>query len=75
MSAFFFLQKPAETVYHHLLVLHHAVRVTIERDGGIFVPQNFGKRPDVYSALKRTSGKSVPQSMKTAMRDVELFLK
>ena len=66
----FSLQKFSKTVHHHVLMIHEAVNITIERDGWIFMSEDLRQRFHVHAAFKGARGKSMAQSMKPLMRDL-----
>ena len=51
MNPPFSLQKFPKTIHHHVLMIHEAMNITIERDGGIFMPQDLRERFNVHAAL------------------------
>ncbi len=54
-------------------MFEQAVGVAAERNGGIFVPQDFGKRFNVHAALDCPCCEGVPQGVKAFVRDLQLF--
>lgn len=50
---------------HHLyFVVEQAVGVAVQSDRGVMVSHYVSNGPDIYSALDRTSGKSVSEGVK-----------
>ena len=74
LSRLFLLQKFAEAVHHHALVLHEAVDVAVEGDGGRLVSEEFGEGLDVHAALDGAGGKSVPKGVEPAVGEMQFFL-
>ena len=67
------LQQLSQPVHHALLVLQKGVGVAVQGDGGVLVPQYFGKRLYVHAALDGACGKGVPQGMKPLVRYFYFF--
>ena len=44
--------------------VHHAVRVAVEGDGGVFVPHELREGFDVHAAFQRASGEGMAQGVK-----------
>ena len=66
----FLLQKFSKAIHHHVLVLHEAVYIAVERDVGVLVPQDLGESFDIHTAFEGAGGERVPQRMKTPVRDM-----
>ena len=49
------------------------MHVKVERDGRIFVTEDFGQRFNVHSALYGSRGKGMPQGVKAFMLHPNLF--
>ena len=66
----FLLQKFSEPIHHDVLMLHKAVNITIERDGGIFVTEDLRQSFHVHATLEGTGGEGMPEGMKASVRDM-----
>ena len=58
-------------VHHRPLVFEHGMRVAVERDCRVFVPEDLGKRLDVHAALERARREGVAKRMKALVRNVQ----
>ena len=65
------LKKFSEPIHHVGFMFHKGMGVAVERDGRVFMPQNFGQGLYVHSAFQRARGKGVPQGMEALMQDIQ----
>ena len=70
MNPPFSLQKFPKTIHHHVLMIHEAMNITIERDGWIFMTENLRQRFHVHTAFEGAGGERMPQRMKAPVRDM-----
>ena len=68
------LKQFSQAIHKLSLVFHKGMNVPFECNRGILVPENFGQRFHVHTALNSTSSKSMSECMKTVMGNL-LFLK
>ena len=54
-------------------MLHKRVGIAVERDGWVFMSENFGKRFYVHTAFDGAGSKRMPQGMKSFVRNIQSF--
>ena len=69
VRSFGLLQEFSEPVHHVGFMLHEGVRIAVERDGRVLVPEDFGERFHVHAAFEGAGGERVPQGMETLVRN------
>ena len=68
------LENFPEPVHHFLFMVDERMRVTVESYGGVFVPEQFGKRFHVHSALDRAGRERMPKRVEAPPLDPEVAL-
>ena len=66
-----FLQHFSQFVHHRPLVFEHGMRVAVERDRRVFVPEDLRERLDVHAALECARREGVAKRMKALVRNVQ----
>ena len=73
VRSFGLLQKLPESIHHLLFMLHKGVGVTVESNSRVFVSEDLGQCFYIHAAFKGAGGESVPQGMKSFVRNIQFF--
>ena len=73
IDAVLYSKKLFQFVHGGNFRVHHTVRITIERDGCVFMPHQFRKGFDIHSAFQCAGCKCVSQSVKVQFPHSRLF--